>query len=180
MNTTIHNSLPYIQGNLDALCGVYCLINIIRRFRRLNKLQSEHLFIEILKFIENKQQVKLSQLMKNGMSFKQVVEVFDAFLSDEHVAWHLPFRDCRRMTIDEFWQAAISLLNAKQGTCLLIRIKGKVDHWSVVIGMTDKSMLLSDSSNMKRITRAVCTAKQHPNSSTYIVCPRQTIYIEIK
>ena len=72
--------VPFQQGGLDSLCGIYSLINAERIINNTNAENSQKLFNETIKFLEEERQ--LAPILTEGMLLKQIKLVLNNVIGD--------------------------------------------------------------------------------------------------
>lgn len=141
---------PYRQGDIDALCGLYAIINAVQLAvypRRLRRSERHALFSCGLKELERRGM--LHATLTGGMHFKlwhrlcRVVVANAAELTGELLEVVLPLPGTIRTTED-----ALRLIrhHLRRGRPVLIELRGRLNHWTVVISITDARITFFDSS----------------------------------
>ncbi|MGZ8251778.1 MAG: hypothetical protein ACXWT7_05500 [Methylophilaceae bacterium] len=167
---------PYQQGDLDALCGVYSVVNIVHYMTRLNKTQANALFIDILKVLEKKK--RLSYIMSNGLRFRDIKSMLHHFLPQYEIGWYMPFNKKAKLSVDEYWHAMQRFLDENERGCILLRVTGSMDHWTIVYLATEKVMYFRDSNHLHHMLRKNCMIGQFNSSKPYELYPAQTIFVQ--
>lgn len=152
---------PMHQGSLDSLCGIYAVINAIRWVLGGNPLglTAGDLFALVV--------MQVNVVADAGAALTQGIEVPRLHralertlevLREDHdcdIALDLPYADRRGIGLAEVRDDFAATL-ARPGVAYLVVLWGRLDHWSVVRGVTEASLLLFDSSGRRRVPIARC------------------------
>jgi hypothetical protein len=138
---------PYRQGDLDHLCGVYCVVNSVRLaalpYRRLGYVNSAALFAVLARKLEKRG--RLRDVVTAGMGTRLVGRLLrwtKRWLRDEHdlvLEVQKPFR--KRDNPGHCLQLLATHL-AQPGTAAIV---GTADHWTVARAIGNKRLVLFDS-----------------------------------
>ena len=60
---------------------------------------------------------------------------------------------------------------------IVLGMEGKHSHWSLVSKVTNRSLLLFDSSNIRYLPRRNCTTSEITSSSLHYISPTHLIYL---
>lgn len=166
----------YQQGELDMLCGVYSLLNIIQLLCPKSKIKSQKLFFKMLRHLEKIKHQNLSKTITNGLTFMDMKRLFNVFLMPENLTWGMPFRRWEESDLDQYWDTLKHLLESKNACCVLIRLTGTYNHWTIVKAMTENTLMLFDSDGHSRINRGNCCMSTRSHKP-HILWPKQTVLI---
>jgi len=91
---------------------------------------------------------------------------------------HKPFHCRPRVGLDEYWGTLQTFFRLRGGA-VITAIGGRVDHWTVIRGATDRSLLLFDSSGGVRVARRHCAmAADAPDAQRcYRLAPTHTYFL---
>ncbi len=138
---------PYRQGDLDQLCGVYCVVNAVRLaalpYRRLGYVNSTALFEVLARKLDKRGWLRA--VITAGMGIRLVAKLLRwarRWLRDKHelvLEVQKPFRkrDDPGHCLD-----ALAAHLAQPGTAAIV---GTADHWTVVQAIGSKRLVLFDS-----------------------------------
>jgi hypothetical protein len=149
--------MPAQQGSLDRLCGLYAIINAFELALypayRLTELQRGRLFDLGLKFVTAMRRLEPSQ--RHGMTERQWLKLQDAMID---IFWEI---SGVRLRIDRLPEPRskvdmpelISWIGKRldQGRPVLLILWGTYDHFTVVGGISKRSLLLFDSFGYRRV-----------------------------
>ena len=184
---------PLKQGEMDGLCGIYALVNAIRRLagRRLSKEDEDNLFKELVRSIYRRHNRRRKKKPKSPVEFiwdgtsvrdisymlKKTVE----FLEDKNLQlyWKRPLQGRGRPnTLDEYWRRIQNAFHkyGGRGNCIAIvdynwqsvDNNGEAGHWTCVTNVTKSNLILHDSSmdrgrKFSKLPKSRCTLGK-PNS----------------
>lgn len=158
------NPLPFRQGELDGLCGIYSVINAVRlvlgpRSHLLKPSQWQDLFVALLESVDRT--MGAAQAASNGIETRALRYLLRAaclHLATEH---HLPLRaapllsQADRPTFVELLPRISGTVN-QPGQAIVLSVFGALDHWTVVQRVSRSWMVLFDSSGHHRIAVKNC------------------------
>lgn len=159
------------------LCGVYSLLNIIQLLCPQSITKSRKLFFKVLRHLEKNQAKKLSRMITTGLTFKDIKQLFNVFLSAENLSWELPFHGRANPDLDQYWNTLMHLLESHNDSCAFIRLTGTHNHWTIVRAMSENTITLYDSDKLVRIHRKNCCMKTDGSIKPHLLWPRQTVFI---
>ncbi|MEJ5087162.1 hypothetical protein [Brucella pseudogrignonensis] len=150
---------PYLQGNLDSLCGIYALINAIRWALR-NELASakgpdwEELFRRLTNHAVK--EMGHLDLPTSGLSLYAMIGLIHVardYVSEElnvELLFRRPFA-IKKPTDADQTSESISRHLQQSSTAALAAVYGKLNHWSVITAIDAKQAQLFDSERIKHL-----------------------------
>lgn len=161
---------PFLQGELDGLCGIYAIINAIRLAMgpRAGQLAAEHwhdLFAELMAAADDL--VGAMQATVSGIEvrpFRKVLKRAARHMRDEHGIEILADRlipPGARPTIGEVLEALKAELT-QPGHAAIVSFGGFLDHWTVVRTYRSGMLELFDSCTLCRVSTANCRMSYEP------------------
>ena len=169
---------PYRQGNLDALCSLYALINAIRLAHdgQLTVHAEKRLFRLGLEFLHTRRILRV--VATNGLAAPQFVAMA------HHLASHAKATPIRIITYKGGRSASLRhalqwvTAQLKKGRPVLVELKGAYNHYSVVVGINERSLDLFDSIGYRWIEISSCSIgnarvrrRHHINhAAMFVVC----------
>lgn len=172
-----HFKTSFQQGDLDMLCGVYSVINIIQLLSPKRKSESKKMFRKILRSLEKSKHQNLSRTMTTGLTFKDMKQLFSIFLTNESICWELPFSRKHKPDINQYWTTLMQLLISHKRSCVFIRLTGTYNHWTIIRAITENSITLYDSDKLLRIHRKNCGIKGRDTNQAHVLWPTNTVLI---
>ncbi|MDK9705373.1 MAG: hypothetical protein OEL20_19790 [Sulfuritalea sp.] len=152
---------PMVQGELDSLCGLYSVVNAIRWALGANppRLTAEDVFAIVVSQVERVADAgaALTEGIEPPHLYRALTHTLDV-LRDHHgidLIADLPFVRQRKATIEDV-RAALTADLRESGTAYLVVFWGRLDHWSVVRGVTSASFMLFDSAGFSRVPLDHC------------------------
>ena len=151
---------PLAQGDLDGLCGVYSIINAVRRLcPEVGATDCERLFVLMMKSLRKHDTGRLS-VTTRGLDQEHMFDLGKLVRGDLLKRFDIDLRFStpknlpRRANVDLVWQ----LLNERlSNTCVaILGLHGKCDHWTLAVSATVSQIRLADSDGMKVLRRADC------------------------
>jgi hypothetical protein len=132
------------QGNLDGLCGIYSIINAVRKIskRRLQEVITTGLtrkeFTYLLKIALKWLKIELSITIKT-----------------------MKYSRRKPLKLKNIWQGFEKHLS--ENTIIIIGFTGKHEHYSVITDITPKTLALFDSCKTQVIRKSQCSARYSEN-----------------
>jgi hypothetical protein len=171
---------PYRQGDMDSLCGLYAIINGLRVCCKRAKINSKIDWVDCFYLVLRQLEIegKAISTMLNGMSTRMVVNclrILAKHFAKKYkleISCKFPWKSKKRLNARKallLLEQAIGL----PGTSAVLGIDGRnVQHWTAVKGLTERKILLADSSGLKSKNRSdFCFRKnlQLSRGRTYVV-----------
>lgn len=150
LNEAVRVLTPYRQGDLDALCGLYAIINAVQLAvypRRLTRAERRALFARGLDLLDSRG--ALFDSATDGMALRPWHRLCRAMieaggeLAGEQLQLILP-RPRQIRTTDDALRSITHHL--RRGRPVLLEVAGRLDHWTVVVSISDARLTLFDSS----------------------------------
>ena len=126
--------IPYEQGSLDGLCGVYSIINASRIINDFNDEECIELFQQVIRFLDSER--CLSKLLINGIDINLIGQVMNN-VKDLRIKKEQPFRGKSETKLEEFWSDMQNFLEMPN-RAILLGLGGVHDHWTVVKSLSVK------------------------------------------
>ena len=167
--------LPFEQGGLDSLCGLYSIVNAERVINNTNNDDSLALFNEVIAFLSKKRQ--LSGILVDGMYLKNVKCVLENVVGDRIPYQRLPFAGRPNPELDSFWKEIQRFLSENPRRAVILSLSGANDHFTVIRSISDKQMQLFDSDAWYRINRSNCTTTNQTKRRRHVLYPAQTYFL---
>ena len=167
--------LPFEQGGLDSLCGLYSIVNAERVINNTSNEESLELFNEVISYLNKKRQ--LSGILIEGMYLKNVKTVLEKVVGDRVPYQRLPFAGKPNPDLDYFWKEIQYFLEESPHRAVILSISGVHDHFTVIRSITDRQMQLFDSDAWWRINRTNCTTTNQTKRRRHVLYPAQTYFL---
>jgi hypothetical protein len=158
---------PWRQGQLDSLCGVYSLINALRLLHAPTKPLSQKACARLFRDGVEAACEKHGSVAPvfNGMTVAVQIKVAKEMSKSRALRKRQPalLRDTaprlqKNADLDQIWDECL-----RRGDVLLACFHGKIQHHTVLCGLTDKRVFLFDSDGMRCVLRRTLRLKENPH-----------------
>ena len=167
--------LPFQQGGLDSLCGLYSIINAERIINNSSDEQAQRLFNDLIHYLSRKR--LLANLLIGGVIHKQMLLILDQVVGDRISNVQIPWRGVPNPELTTFWKSLQWFLDGTPGRAIILGLQGFHDHWTVIESITDRSIFLYDSALIKRLPRSRCTTVYATWKRKHLLLPAQTYFL---
>ncbi len=171
---------PYQQGNLDGLCGAYCIVNAVKYLcGPLSEKDSAKLFQEVLGFLDKRK--FLVKRMTAGTELREMKGLLDQVVAKRYpIRRTKPFRKQSGLSLQEYWEGLQTFLD-QDGRLVLIGLGGHHDHWTLIRKVTSRSLVLYDSDRLQRLNRRHCTLSlSNPGGRRHVLYPTYTYFLWVE
>ncbi|WP_040577312.1 hypothetical protein [Methylopila sp. M107] len=169
---------PYRQGDLDGLCGLYAIINALRRATRREPLEEDAwpwLFAELLRKADRS--LGAVHAVTCGIDTKPLWRLAKYAVGVLAAEYDLgarvtrPLKGKRKLTVPKVVDAVANVL-ARDDTGVLVGFGGPLDHWTVVTSVSPLHLSLFDSSGRSRVRQDRCAlASKRDQPGLHILQP---------
>lgn len=162
----------FLQGYLDSLCGVYCIVNAEKVINKSSDDQSQRIFNLIVRYLSRNGD--LDKAIIKGISYTQILRIINDILSKR-----ISVFDSRKSfsDLDDWWNYSETFINYTTNGSIILSLGGREDHYTAIKSMTDGMITLSDSGGIRTIRKTSCVLKGNDDSDKYIIYPYQCIYL---
>jgi len=167
--------LPFQQGGLDSLCGLYSIVNAERIINNSSDEQAQRLFDDLIHYLSRKR--LLANLLIGGVIHKQMLMILDQVVGDRISNVQIPWRGVPNPELTTFWKSMQWFLDGTPGRAIILGLQGFHDHWTVIESITDRFIFLYDSALIKRLRRPHCTTMYTTNIRKHLLFPAQTYFL---
>lgn len=173
---TISGFPPFQQGGLDSLCGLYSIINAERFINHSSDKESQQLFDSLIHYLAR--HGLLSKFLIDGIIHSEMLVILKKVVGKRRISnVQIPFRGVHNPDLTRFWKTMQYFLDRTPGRAIILGIQGYHDHWTVIEKITSRSILLYDSSLIKRLPRANCTTVYATGKRKHLLLPAQTYFL---
>ena len=151
---------PYLQGDLDALCGLYSSINAIRLAiydeKKLTKRDARYLMEEGIDYL-GRNKLRLLSIFAYGMGKTRRLKLIQHLFKYILLEWDIELEMIPFFTDDsdrldaEFIKFIHQQLTI--GNPVFIKMKGAHNHYAVITGLCSNYIELFDSDGLYKLTR---------------------------
>lgn len=169
--------VPLQQGDLDAFCGIYAVINAVNYLHGpLRQPNHLHLFELSLRYLAPKRCL-IERAVGYGTMIHEIAGLLK--LADQHypIIRRKPFQQQSTIDLDAFWQQCQQFL-AQPHTIILTPLSGTHTHWTLIHRMNNHTLFLWDSSHLKHLAKQHCQMAGHtPLIRRHILSATQTYFL---
>lgn len=167
---------PFQQGGLDSLCGLYSIINAERIVNHSSDEEVQQLFNDLIHYLSRRG--LLSKFLIDGIIHKEMLVILDKVVGKKRISnVEIPFRGVPNPDLTTFWKYMQSFLDGSPARAIILGLQGYHDHWTVIEKITNRSILLYDSSLIKRLPRTSCTTVYATYVRKHVLLPAQTYFL---
>ena len=175
-NPTISGFRPFQQGGLDSLCGLYSIINAERFVNHSTDRESQQLFDSLIHYLAR--HGLLTKFLINGIIHTEMLVILKKVVGKKRISnVQIPFRGVQNPDLTRFWKSMQYFLDGTPGRAIILGLQGYHDHWTVIEKITNRSILLYDSSLIKRLPRSRCTTVYATWQRKHLLLPAQTYFL---
>lgn len=168
--------LPFQQGGLDSLCGLYSIINAERIINRSVDKETQQLFDDLIHFLSRRGLLK--KLLLGGIIHTEMLLILDKVVGKQRISnVEVPWRGIPNPDLTTLWKSMQYFLDGTPGRAIILGLQGYHDHWTVIESVTDRSIFLYDSSQIKRLPRSRCTTVYATWKRKHLLLPAQTYFL---
>lgn len=176
MNRLMTGLPPFQQGGLDSLCGLYSIINAERIVNRSTDDETQQLFNDLIHYLSRRG--LLSKFLIDGIIHKEMLVILDKVVGKKRISnVEIPFRGVPNPDLTTLWKYMQAFLDGTPGRSIILGLQGYHDHWTVIEKITNRSILLYDSSLIKRLPRTSCTTVYATWQRKHLLLPAQTYFL---
>lgn len=172
------NILPYEQGYLDGLCGVYSIINATRLIvKDMREEEAMNLFSKCMRHVEKRK--SLGKVSTEGVNEIDIWSILrKVVLVDYGVKAERPFYYDRELSVYGYFRELREYLGKDGKRSAIICIEcDDWDHWTVIRSMTMKRITLFDSSTMKVLNTSRCVTDKPTKQKPYLINTKETFFL---
>ncbi len=168
--------LPFQQGGLDSLCGLYSIINAERIINQSSDEETQRLFDDLVHYLSRRG--LLSRMLIGGIIHTQMLLILDKVVGKQRISGvEVPWRGVPNPDLTTFWKSMQTFLDGTPGRAIILGLQGYHDHWTVIESITNRSILLYDSSKINRLPRSRCTTFYATWTRKHLLLPAQTYFL---
>lgn len=171
-----HRAKPFRQGQLDALCGPYSIVNAVHYLLGpLPRPAAGALLSDILHHIAPKNCSLVD--LKSGTSTRQIHRALrDVVLTRYPIKRKLVARTRKEVNGAGFFTKLSHFFDSTGGV-VLTGFDGIETHWTVLCGVKQHSIVIFDSCSMRYIRKASCTTNRAKSGYRYVLYPTCSYYL---
>lgn len=167
---------PFQQGGLDSLCGLYSIINAERVINRSSDEETQQLFDDLIHYLSRRG--LLTKFLIGGIIHTEMLVILNKVVGKKRISnVRIPWRGVPNPDLTAFWKSMQNFLDGTPGRAIILGLQGYHDHWTVFESITNRSILLYDSSLIKRLPRSQCTTVYATWKRKHLLLPAQTYFL---
>jgi len=167
---------PFQQGGLDSLCGLYSIINAERIINHSSDDETQQLFDDLIHYLSRRG--LLTKFLIGGIIHTEMLVILHKVVGKQRISnVQIPWRGVTNPDLTKFWKSMQRFLDGTHGRSIILGLQGYHDHWTVIEGITNRSIMLYDSSLIKRLPRSSCTTVYATWKRKHLLLPAQTYFL---
>ncbi|MFN8381126.1 MAG: hypothetical protein U0V02_04260 [Anaerolineales bacterium] len=167
---------PFQQGGLDSLCGLYSIINAERIVNHSSDDETQQLFDDLIHYLSRRR--ILTKFLLGGIMHTEMLVILKKVVGKKRISnVEIPWRGVQNPDLTTFWKSMQNFLDGTPGRAIILGLQGYHDHWTVIEKITSRSILLYDSSLIKRLPRSYCTTVYATWKRKHLLLPAQTYFL---
>lgn len=167
---------PFQQGGLDSLCGLYSIINAERIINHSSDEETQQLFDDLIHYLSRRG--LLTKFLIGGIVHSEMLVTLNKVVGKKRISnVQIPWRGVLNPDLTAFWKSMQSFLDGTPGRAIILGLQGYHDHWTVIESITNRSILLYDSSLINRLPRSQCTTVYATWKRKHLLLPAQTYFL---
>jgi len=170
--------LPYEQGYLDGLCGIYSIVNATRLILGdMQEAEAMKLFGDCMRHVQKRK--KLAKVCTDGVSANDVWSILrNVVMLKYAIQAERPFPKKWKYPINDYFAKLQDYFDQDKKRTVIISIDhAEWDHWTVIHSLTPKQLILFDSALMKTINIARCTIDNVDKRKPYLIHVADTFFL---
>ncbi|NVJ90408.1 MAG: hypothetical protein HWE34_02060 [Methylocystaceae bacterium] len=174
------------QGQFDSLCGLYSITNavsVVAKPHRFTQAKSQALLHHL--FADLNSRSKLLSVLQEGAyphEISKLLSVTQGWLFEQHnikLNRFKPFHKKKDVSLPDIFDTVLTHIAQTNGVAI-IGFEGRIDHWTVVEGMTEKRLMLRDSDGRRHIERKHCRLACDPiDEHFYMIAPAHVFLLSL-
>ncbi len=167
---------PFQQGGLDSLCGLYSIINAERFINHSTHEETQQLFDDLIHYLSRRG--LLTKFLIGGIIHTEMLVILNKVVGKKRISnVSIPGRGVNNPDLTRFWRSMQNFLDGTPGRAIILGLQGYHDHWTVIENITSRSIMLYDSSKIKRLPRSRCTTVYATWKRKHLLLPAQTYFL---
>ncbi len=156
---------PYLQGQLDYLCGAYSVVNAVFALHGpWSTVEARVVLLETLQILQitNDSLTRLA----NGTPNSDMRQLIPRICSRYQLQSGRLLYGRQKHSLSHLWQSCRTFIDERGGV-LIVRLEHRSwSHWTVITRVSAKQLYLFDSTGLQAVKRSHCTigeiSKQRP------------------
>ncbi len=167
---------PFQQGGLDSLCGLYSVVNAERFINQSSDEEAQQLFDDVIYTLARRR--LLADMLSGGIIHTQMLMILKRVVGKKRISKvEVPWRGVLNPDLTSFWKSMQYFLDGTRGRAIILGLNGFHDHWTVIESITNRSIYLYDSAQIKKLPRSSCTTVYATWKRKHLLLPAQTYFL---
>jgi hypothetical protein len=170
--------LPYEQGYLDGLCGIYSIINATRLIvKDMRKSEAMKLFGKCMRHVEKRR--SLGKVSTSGINESDLWSILQTcVLANYSINIERPFYRDGKISANSYVKELTEYFGEGGKRTAIILIESREwEHWTAIRSITMKRIILFDSFMLKTINVAKCVVGKPTEEKPYLFTPPLTFFL---
>ena len=170
--------LPYEQGYLDGLCGIYSIINATRLIvKDMRKSEAMKLFGKCMRHMEKRSSLgKVSTSGINGNDLWSILQT--CVLANYSINIERPFYRDGKISANSYVKELTDYFGEGGKRSAIINIESREwEHWTAIKSITRKQIMLFDSCCLSAVNTARCAVGKKTKEKPYRFTPARTFFL---
>lgn len=170
---------PYRQGQLDGLCGVYAMVNAVDVLcGPISKRHAKALFLDILRFLESRG--PLAERCTQGIVIHDMAAILNYVVCQQYpIQRSKPFHHRPHVDKQQYLATLAQFLQQPQ-TIVFAGLEGYLNHWTLIEGITDKTLKTYDSDGIRFLLQRSCSMLHDDEPKLHWLMPTHTYLLKRK
>ncbi len=171
---------PYLQGDVDGLCGLYSAVNALRLIEKKLTLDECYEEVHIWLTALEKRRGEIAKVIINGLYLYDLNFVLNLMAEKFDVTKFRPFYKQANIPFNVYWDTLKSFFEEGDQRAVIAGYENRRlddSHWSVIKKVTDKSIHLFDSCGRRYILKSKCMTQKMNGNQTIVLYPAQTFFL---
>jgi hypothetical protein len=164
------------QGHLDALCGIYSVINSLSLLLN-HQLDSKALFAYLIRHLRH----SIAANLVEGFSLAEQINALrlgSRYLMTRQDV-RLRFHSRSANTLQQYWHGMRSHYQQHGAGSIVLSINEGYNHWTCVRHITERTIVFADSDEADRLRRSNITIKRPTKKRAYKLLPKETFLLSL-
>lgn len=167
---------PHYQGSIDALCGIYSLINATRLVIYPSRCKPRLLSRCVAALSRKKGS---ADFINQGTDITDLAFLLkEIFRKEYSIHTSKPFHKRSKVPLEIFWNTIDEFLHAPHRAVVILIHTYHRGHWSVVSEATANKLVLFDSNRTRNLNRKYCTTSDITATRTRLLFPTMSYFIQ--
>jgi len=155
---------------------LYSIVNAERFINHSSDEETQQLFDDLIHYLSRRG--LLGKFLIGGILHHQMLLILNKVVGKKRISnVQIPWRGVPNPDLTTFWHSMQAFLDGTPGRSIILGLEGYHDHWTVIEKITSRSILLYDSSLIKRLPRGRCTTVYATEKRVHILLPAQTYFL---